>query len=76
MRRSCVRSPENLVAIYIYLAVGCGIAGVLLTYLVIFLTQYLGVDIRQHLWVLAIPPVGAVLLNVCVIELYRKYRRH
>ncbi len=70
-----MKKPENLVAYYIYLAVSCGIFGVVITFLVIFACQYFGIDIIKNLWVLAIPVTLSILLNVCFIELYRKYRK-
>jgi hypothetical protein len=62
-------------AIYIYLAVGCGFIGIGLTFVVVFGCQYLGIDIAQNLWVIAIPITIAVILNIVMIELYTKYRK-
>jgi hypothetical protein len=70
-----LKQPENLVPIYIYLAVGTAALGVLITWIMLYVTARMGVDIREHMWILAIPPVSAVLINVFLIELYRKYRR-
>jgi hypothetical protein len=63
------------VPIYIYLAVGTAALGVLITWVMLYVTAKMGVDIREHMWILAIPPVSAVIINVFLIELYRKYRR-
>ncbi|MBI4284597.1 MAG: hypothetical protein HY670_01685 [Chloroflexi bacterium] len=67
--------PANLVLVYIYLAIGCAAVGVAITFVVLFVCQYLGIDITKHLWVLAIPAVLAVSLNVISIELYLRHRR-
>ena len=66
--------PENLVIYYIYLAIGCGILGVIITFLLIFACGYYGIDISKNLWVVAIPVTLSVFLNVCFVELFRKYR--
>ncbi len=61
--------------VYIYLAVGSGTLGVVITFVVIFACQYFGVDVLGNLWVLAIPVTLSALLNVCFIELYDRYRK-
>ena len=70
-----MKKPENLVAYYIYLAIGCGTLGVVITFIVIFALQYFSIDVYKNLWVLAIPVALSALLNVLFIELYRKYRK-
>ena len=60
---------------YIYLAVGSGILGIIITFVVLLACQYLGIDMLKHLWVVAIPIVLSIFLNVSFIELYRKYKR-
>ena len=71
-----MRKPASLVIVYICLATGCAILGVVITFLVLFLCQYFGVDIlHENLWVLAIPVTLSLLLNVLFIELYRRYKK-
>ena len=70
-----MRRNDNLVIMYIYLAVGSGIFGVIILIGLLFACQYLGVDLSQNWWLLAIPPFSAVALNVCLIELWGKYRK-
>jgi len=60
---------------YIYLAVGSGISGIIITFVVILVSQYFGIDMLKHLWVVAIPVVLSLFLNVSFIELYRKYKK-
>ena len=60
---------------YVYLAIGCGVLGVIITFIVIAACQRLGIDISQNLWVLAIPVFLSVSLNVLFIELYRKFKK-
>ncbi len=67
--------PESLILSYIYLAMGCVILGVIITFLVILACAYFGIDIYKHVWVLAIPVTASVFLNVCFIELYRKHKK-
>lgn len=66
---------ENLVITYIFLAIGCGFLGVVITFAVIFACQYYEIDIYKNLWVLAIPVTVSLFLNICFIELYRKFRK-
>lgn len=66
---------DNLIIHYIYLAIGCGILGVVITFIVIYACQYFGVDMYKNLWVLAIPITLSAFLNVCFIELYRKCKK-
>ncbi len=60
---------------YIFLAVGCAAVGVVLIFLVIAVCVRLGVSIEENLWVVAIPTVLALILNITLLELYRKYRK-
>jgi hypothetical protein len=60
---------------YIFLAVGCVGVGILLTFAMLAVTQRLGVNIEENLWVVAIPAVLSVLLNIGLLEIYHAYRR-
>lgn len=62
-------------AIYIYLALGCAALGVILTFLVLFICQYLGIDLNKHLWIIAIPAVLSIALNIFFVELYFKFKK-
>ena len=62
-------------SVYIYLAVGCGFVGVLLTYGMIVVCIKLGVDVSQNLWVITIPIVVAIALNITLIEMLSRRRR-
>ena len=63
---------RNLVLLYIYLAGGCVILGVGITFLILFACAYYSIEIIKHLWLLAIPAASSLLINVLLIELYRK----
>ena len=69
-----MKKPVSLVFVYIYLAVSCAMVGIVLVYALIFACQYFKIDISQHWWLITIPVTLAVVLNVTLIELYRKYK--
>ncbi len=60
---------------YIFLAAGCTSAGIVITLVVLGVCQRLGINIDKNLWVLAIPVVLSLFLNITLLELYRKYRK-
>ena len=60
---------------YIYLAVGTVILGIAITFVVVLICQYLDFDMLKHLWVVAIPVVLSLCLNVSIIELYHRMKR-
>ena len=49
--------------------------GVVLTFVVLGVSVRLGISIEENLWVLAIPAVLSLILNISLLELYRKYRK-
>jgi hypothetical protein len=59
----------------IFLAVVTGILGVIITFILIFVCQYFDIDMLKNIWLLAIPVVLAVALNIWFIELYHKYKK-
>ena len=60
---------------YIFLAAGCAAVGEVVTFVVLGVCQSLGISIERNLWVLAIPAVSSLFLNISLLELYRKYKR-
>ena len=60
---------------YVYLAVGSLALGIIITFVMLFLCQVLSVDINKNLWLIAIPIILAIALNIWFIELYDRYRR-
>lgn len=61
----------------IYLAIGCGIFGTIVTFLLLLMIERFNVDISRNWWLVAIPMTLAVLVNVCLLELSRWFRnRH
>ena len=63
---------RNLVLIYIYLATSVVFLGAGITFGLLMICWSYDVDITQHYWLLSIPPVSSLILNVLFIELYRK----
>ena len=60
---------------YIILAAGCTSVGIVITFAVLGVCARLGVDIGENLWVVAIPLVLSLFLNISLLELYRKYKK-
>ncbi len=58
---------------YIFLAGGCVVVGVVLVFVVLGVCQRFGISIEKNIWVVAIPSVLSLILNVSVLELYRKF---
>ena len=65
---------HKLILQYIYLASGCAGLGVLTTFIVLTITRYYDIDIFENLWILAIPVVSSLFLNILFIELFRKIK--
>jgi H+/Cl- antiporter ClcA len=55
---------------YIALAIGCGSLGVLITFIVLFVCHYFRIDISKNLWVIAIPILLSIFLNILFIEVF------
>jgi len=49
--------------------------GLVLTFIVLSLCVRLGISIEKNIWVVAVPAVFSIILNVSLLEIYRKYRR-
>ena len=60
---------------YIVLAAGCVAVGVVLTFVVLGVVQRLGIDMDENIWLLAIPAILAIILNIALLELYHRYRK-
>ena len=60
---------------YIYFAVGFVVVGIVLTFVVLGVCVRLGMSIEENIWVLAIPAVLSLTLNITLLELYHKYKK-
>ena len=64
-----------MVGEYIFLAFACVAVGVVLIFVILGVSVRQGISIQENLWILAIPAVLSLTLNISLLELHRKYRR-
>lgn len=65
-------TDRELTILYLYMAGSVVLMGTGITFLVIFISALYNIDILTHLWLLAIPLAVSLLINVFLIEIYRK----
>ncbi|MAE10966.1 MAG: hypothetical protein QF432_05330 [Dehalococcoidales bacterium] len=58
---------------YLILAAGSIAVGIVLTFVVLGASVRAGVDLNEQLWLLAVPAVLSVTLNIILLELYRRF---
>jgi hypothetical protein len=61
--------------IYASLAIGCAGLGILLTLVLLMVCQHFDIDLAQNLWLISLPIVIAVGLNIGFIELYDRLKK-
>jgi len=61
--------------IFASLAIGCAALGILMTFVLLIICQRFGIDLAQNLWLISLPIVIAITLNICFIELYDRFRK-
>jgi hypothetical protein len=66
---------RHLIIIYIYLAAGCVFIGIGLVFLSLLVCNDLGIDIVKNFWILGIPVIATLLINVLLIEVVQRIRR-
>jgi len=66
---------DSFILELIYFAVGCAALGIVFAFILVFACQYFGIDIYKNLWLLLIPLVLSISLNILILELYGKYKR-
>jgi hypothetical protein len=66
---------DSFILELIYFAVGCAAMGIVFAFILVFVCQYFGIDIYKHLWLLLLPLVLSISLNILAIELYGKFKR-
>ena len=59
----------------IYFAVGCAGLGILFAFIMVFVLQYMHINVYKHLWLLLVPLVLSISINIAAIELYGRYKR-
>jgi len=62
-------------AVFIYMAIGAGCCGVIFTFILLLVSQYFGIVMLDHLWMLALPVTFSVLLNILFVELYYRHKK-
>ena len=61
---------------YIIIAVSCFIVGVVIALATIVVSIRMNIDILgDKVWILALPAVLAVVINVALVEIYRLFRK-
>ena len=61
---------------YIIIASGCFFIGVTIALATVAASIRLRIDILgEHAWLLAIPALLAVIINIAFVEIYRKFRK-
>ena len=61
---------------YILIAAGCLVVGMVLAIFVITLGMRAGLRIiGEDIWVLTIPAVLAIILNIILLEIYHKFKK-
>jgi len=66
---------DSFILELIYFAVGCAGLGILIAFALVYACQYFGIDIYKNLWLLMIPLLLSIALNITFIELYRKFKK-
>jgi hypothetical protein len=71
------KSPDDrhLILLYISLATGCAVLGTILVFATLFICSYLYIDISRNYWVLIIPIVLTLVLNILLIEVVQRIRK-
>ena len=62
-------------AAYIYFAIGCGMLGIIMSCILFYVCVYFSIDIFENLWLITVPVILAVFLNILFIELYFRQKR-
>jgi len=66
---------DNFILELVYFAVGCAALGIVFAFILIFVLQYFGINVYKHMFLLLIPLVLSISLNIAILELYGKYKR-
>jgi len=61
--------------IFVALAIGCAAMGILMTFVLLGVCNYYGIDLTKNLWLITLPIVIAIVLNILSLELYDKFRK-
>ena len=65
---------RTLILSYVYLAVGTAALGTFLTFLLVPVCAYFGIDLARNIWLLAVPSAISLFVNVALIEFWIRRR--
>jgi hypothetical protein len=71
------KSPDDrhLVLVFIYLAASCAALGTALVFATLFVCRLLFIDISRNYWVLVIPIVLTLIINILLVEVVQRIRK-
>jgi len=61
--------------IFVSLAIGCAALGILMTFVLLMACQYYSIDLTKNLWLITLPIIIAIALNILFLELYDRFRK-
>jgi hypothetical protein len=72
-----VRDPRRRSTFFTYISLAAGsvFLGTIFTYLLVIGAARYNIDLSANYWLLALPSILSLLLNVLFVELYRKFRK-
>jgi hypothetical protein len=59
----------------IFLGVASVFVGVIFIFAEVMICSYFKIDMLNNIWLLGIPAILSIALNICFLELYRKHKR-
>lgn len=70
------KSPDDrhLILVYIYLAGSCAALGTALVFGTLLVCRILLIDITRNYWVLVIPIILTLLINIMLVEVVQRIR--
>jgi hypothetical protein len=61
--------------IFVSLAIGCAGLGILMTFVLLVVCRHFDIDLTQNLWLITLPIVIAIALNILFLELYYRFKK-
>lgn len=70
-----MKNNDNTIIVYVYFAIASLVFGVILVFAMLLLSQYFGIDIFENWWMLILPVILAAILDIILIEIYRRRKK-
>jgi hypothetical protein len=70
-----IEQGSNTMTVYIYALMGSLIFGVVMTFIVIYICVSLGIDLTLNVWIIGIPAVLAIVVNIVLLEIHFKRKK-